>query len=152
LNRKHEAPLRHWESICEVIDDPIFRQRGKMLRIDFDFFQNGGWAERLAGLICGLTDIGHPCCDVNESNDLGVVPGLSDDCTAPGMTYQNYRPVLKGNDPTCSVHVVHEGSERILNCDDVKAPCFQDWNNLSPTRAIGEGPMNQNDVLDRMLL
>jgi hypothetical protein len=34
----------------------------------------------------------------------------------------------------------------------VKAPCFQDWDELSPTRAIGEGSMNQHNVLDWLLL
>ena len=69
--------------ICEVVDDACFSQRRKMLGIDPDLFQHGSWAEWLASLICGVTDIGHPRCDINETDDLGIISGLGDDSTAP---------------------------------------------------------------------
>src|SRR5215470_19421725 len=98
LNRKHEAPLSHGQSLCEVINDTFFRKRGVMLRIDPDLFQYGGRAEWLTGLICGVTDLGHPSCYVNEPDDLGVISGLSDDSAAPGVPDENDWAVLHGDD------------------------------------------------------
>src|SRR5262245_31725584 len=142
LNRKHEAPLSHGEPLCEVIDDTFFRQRGEMLRIDLDFFQYWGWAEWLAGLICGVTDLGHQSCDVNEPYDLGVISGLGDDGAAPGVPHENDRAVLHGEDSTRRIRVVRQRRERILNRDDVKSAFFKDWNDLGPTGAVREGSVN----------
>src|SRR5262249_61153457 len=121
LNRKHEAPLSHGESLCEVIDDAFFRQRGEMLRIDLDLFHYGGWAEWLAGLICGITDLGHPSCDVNEPCDLGVISGLGDDGAAPRVPNENHRTVLHSDDAAGRIFVVRPKCKRAFYGHNVAA-------------------------------
>src|SRR5215472_3156461 len=123
-----------------------------MLRIDPDFLHYGGWAERLAGLICGIADLGHPSCDVNKPYDLRVVSGLGDDGAAPGVAHENDRAVLHGDDSTRRIRVVRQRRERILNGDDVKSALFKDWDDLGPTGAVCEGPVNENDILHGSLL
>src|SRR5262245_32656658 len=152
LNRKHEAPLSHGESICEVSDDTFFRQRGEMLRIDLDFFQYGGWAEWLTGLICGITDLGHPSCDVNEPCDLGVISGLGDDGAAPRVPNENHRTVLHSDDAAGRICVVRQRCKRILNGHDVKAARFKNRDYFCPTRAVRKSAVDENDVFDRLLL
>src|SRR5215471_5798335 len=152
LNRKHEAPLSHGEPLCEVIDDTFFRQRGEMLRIDLDFFQYWGWAEWLAGLICGVTDLGHPSCDVNEPYDLGVISGLGDDRAAPGVPHENDRTVLHGDDPTRRISIVGQRRERILNGDDVKTARLKNRDYFRPTSAVRKCAVDEDDVLDWLLL
>src|SRR5215510_14104310 len=152
LNRKHEAPFSHGESLCEVIDDTFFRKRGEMLRIDPDFFQYGGWAEWLAGLICGVTDLGHPSCDVNKPRDLGVISGLGDDGAAPGVAHENDRAVLHGDDAARRIGIVGQRRKRILNGDDVKTARFKNRDYFCPTRAVRKSAVDENDVFDRLLL
>ena len=123
-----------------------------MLRIDLDLFHYGGWAEWLAGLICGVTDLGHPSRDINKPYDLGVISGLGDDGTAPGVPHENDRAILYGDDSTRRVYIVRQRRERILNGDDVKAPLFKDWNDLGPTGAVREGPVDEDNIFHGSLL
>src|SRR5262245_26547571 len=119
-----------------------------MLLIDFDGLRSRRGAEWRAGLIGGGADLWNVCGDVDESSNLRIVSGLGDDCTAPGVTDQDHRPILKRDQPASGIGIVFERRERILNGDDMKSARFEDRNDLSPTRSISESAVNQQDVLD----
>src|SRR5262245_9054472 len=120
-----------------------------MVLIDFDGFRSRRRAEWSAGLICGGADLRDVGGDVDETNNLRVISGLADDSTAPGVTDQDHRSILKCNQPARGIGIIRQRRERILNGDDMKAARFEDRNDLSPTRSICKSAVNQQDVLHR---
>src|SRR6516162_1112014 len=82
---------------------------------------------------------------------LRVVSNLADYSTSPGMTNEDDWTILHGDDPTGRIYVVRQRGQRVLNCDNVKAACFKDWNDFGPTRTVRKRSVNEHDILYRVL-
>ena len=85
--------------------------------------------------------------DVNEPNDLGVIPNLGDHSASPRMTNKDDRTILHRDNPTGRIHVVRQGCQRVLNGYNMKAACFKDWNDFGPARTIRKRSVNEHDIL-----
>jgi hypothetical protein len=68
------------------------------------------------------------------------------------MTNEDDGAILPGDDPTGRIYVRRQRSQRVLYSDNVKASCFEDWNDFGPTRTVRKRPVNEDDILHGWVL
>ena len=86
--------------------------------------------------------------DVDESRDFGMPARLSDHQAAVRVTDQDRRTYLLIEDQIGRGHVALQRNGRILDDADVETVLLEDVVEASPARAVDEGAVNQNDVVD----
>src|SRR5271163_2877700 len=101
-----------------------------MLSINLDGFLSWRRTERIACIVRRHPDVRNVSTYVDESSYLGVISNLADHSTSPGMTNEDDRTILHGDNPTGRVYVVRQRGQRILNGYNVKTACFKDWNDF----------------------
>src|SRR5215813_4270367 len=106
LDREDEPPLRQRETLCEAVENSLFRHPRKMLGINLDGILSRGRSEWRTGLVGGRTDVRHERSDVHESCDLRVVASLTDYSAAPRVAHEDDRAILHSDDTTGRVDIV----------------------------------------------
>src|SRR6185436_6978643 len=86
--------------------------------------------------------------NVDESRDFGMPARLSDHHAAVRVTDQDRRTYLLIEDQIGRGHVALQRNGRILDDADVETVLLEDVVEASPARAVNEGAVNQNDVVD----
>src|SRR6185312_4149449 len=83
-----------------------------------------------------------------ESRDFGMPARLSDHHAAVRVTDQDRRTYLLIEDQIGRGHVALQRNGRILDDADVETVLLEDVVEASPARAVDEGTVNQNDIVD----
>jgi hypothetical protein len=86
--------------------------------------------------------------DVDEGRDFGMPARLSDHHAAVRVTDQDRRTFLFIEDQIGRDHVALQRDGRILDDAYGETVLLEDVVDAGPTRAVDEGAVNQNDVVD----
>ena len=79
-------------------------------------------------------------------DNLRVITCLGNHYAGVGMANQYYRPVLQRDDALRRRYVVSQRGQGILHSDHMKALRLEERNYSGPTRSIGPGTVNQDDI------
>jgi hypothetical protein len=93
-----------------------------------------------------LAGIRRPSSDVDKGGDLGVNPGLADDCSCPGVADEHRRAVLQRKDAACGRDVVGKRGQRVLDRSRLQPGQLETLNDFGPTGTIGIGTMDQDNI------
>ena len=100
----------------------------------------------------GLSRLRRKGCDVDQAGHLRAGPRFGDDAAAIGMSDKDGGPILPVEDALRGSDVVGKRRQRVLDDADREALGGQFVVDAPPAGAVGEGTMDEDDVLDGLRL
>src|SRR6267143_6011044 len=145
LNRvEHTRPA--WiDAVGEVLEEGLLAQLGEAAGLDQAGIRR--WRGKF-GSQCRivLAGIRRASSDVDKGRDFRINPGLADDCSCPGVTYEDRRPVLQRKDAACGRDVVRKRGQRVLRRLRLQADTLKTSNDFGPRGTVRICTMDQDDI------
>src|ERR1017187_3994565 len=97
-----------------------------------------------------LPGVWHVGCDVYQTDNRWIRPGLGNAGPQIPVSNKNARSILLSKNSFLGSHIFIKGCLRFLDDADVVATLDQNVINAFPARTIRPGAVNQNDIPDTM--
>src|SRR5215470_9920491 len=94
LDSEDEPTLSNRETVCEAIENSLFRHPCVMLRINLNRLRSGrGW-KGIASIVRRRADVGNIRSHVDEASHFRVISGFADYGASPRVAHEDDRPIL----------------------------------------------------------
>src|SRR5882724_3396775 len=145
LNRVEHTRLGWIDAAGEVLEEGLLAQLSEAARLDEAGIcrWRGKFGSQCRIVLAGIR---RASSDVDESRDLGINPGLADDCSCPGVAYEHRRPLLQRKDAARGRDVVRKRGQRVLHRGRLQADTLKTSDDFGPTGTVRICTMDQDDI------